>query len=697
MTNVDWQAPLQIVHPARPAFSPDGTMIACAVEAAYTLPGAAAQSHIWIAAADGSGAREATRGPGADTAPVWSPDGHALAFLSDRDQPGQSAVFLLDDGVGEARKLGDVPGSVEQVRFARDGGTVIALAADPGSDRAGADSATRIGENGADDPRVRRAAQHWRRLYRIDTATGETTRIELEGVNVWEFDWRGGALAAIVSDDPSESGWYAARVVLVDVAAGAVRDLHLPADQVERIALSPDEARVAFIAGFCSDRGLLVGTAIVVTTADGAATSPAPELDVGSLEWRDERLLWFAGQRGLASTCGTIDAEGGGIVAWEDDASLLSGWTPFASAAPDGGLLAAAYTAWDAPPELRVLDPSAPGKGWRPVTALNSQAETPRAACERRLWRCDEHEIEGLLLRPAGDGPLPLIVWVHGGPTGAHAIEYPTLLPRRAPRRRLRGAAAQPAREAPAAVSRSPGPTSATWAAATCATSSPASTRWSPRAWPTPTGSGSPAAATAASWRPGPSTQTDRFRASIPFAAVTDWLSFHNTTNIGRFDELFLAANPYEAGGEYFHRSPVVHARDVKTPTLVMHGELDLCVPVSQGHRVPPGTGRGGRRDRARHLPARGPRLARARAPAGRLPAHGGVVQPPRAGLTTSTADPLIAPAASWSSASAAAASGNSRTWARIGTSAASARNPVASARVKFATERMLRSCHRRS
>src|SRR5438093_13557388 len=31
-------------------------------------------------------------------------------------------------------------------------------------------------------------------------------------------------------------------------------------------------------------------------------------------------------------------------------------------------------------------------------------------------------------------------------------------------------------------------------------------------------------------------TQTDRFAASIPFAVVTDWTSFHYTTNIGQFD-----------------------------------------------------------------------------------------------------------------------------------------------------------------
>ena len=80
--------------------------------------------------------------------------------------------------------------------------------------------------------------------------------------------------------------------------------------------------------------------------------------------------------------------------------------------------------------------------------------------------------------------------------------------------------------------------------------------------------------------------QTDRFRASVAMAAVTNWLSFHNTTNIGRFDALFLDADPYTEGSDYWHRSPVVHARRVRTPTLVMHGALDLCVPVSQGQEM---------------------------------------------------------------------------------------------------------------
>jgi dipeptidyl aminopeptidase/acylaminoacyl peptidase len=77
-------------------------------------------------------------------------------------------------------------------------------------------------------------------------------------------------------------------------------------------------------------------------------------------------------------------------------------------------------------------------------------------------------------------------------------------------------------------------------------------------------------------------TQTERFAASIPAACCSDWLSFHNTTNIGRFDELFLQSDPYDTAGDYFTRSPVMHARKCRTPTLLVHGELDLCTPLGQ-------------------------------------------------------------------------------------------------------------------
>jgi dipeptidyl aminopeptidase/acylaminoacyl peptidase len=77
-------------------------------------------------------------------------------------------------------------------------------------------------------------------------------------------------------------------------------------------------------------------------------------------------------------------------------------------------------------------------------------------------------------------------------------------------------------------------------------------------------------------------TQTDRFAAAMPFAVVTDWTSFHYTTNIGHFDALFLQGEPTDPDGPYPKWSPVFHAQNARTPTLIIHGEDDLCTPLPQ-------------------------------------------------------------------------------------------------------------------
>ena len=81
-------------------------------------------------------------------------------------------------------------------------------------------------------------------------------------------------------------------------------------------------------------------------------------------------------------------------------------------------------------------------------------------------------------------------------------------------------------------------------------------------------------------------TQTDRFKAAMMGAAITDWLSFHGTSNLAVWDQVANDASPYEQGGPYDKFSPMNYIARVKTPTLILHGEADPYVPVSQGYEV---------------------------------------------------------------------------------------------------------------
>jgi dipeptidyl aminopeptidase/acylaminoacyl peptidase len=77
-------------------------------------------------------------------------------------------------------------------------------------------------------------------------------------------------------------------------------------------------------------------------------------------------------------------------------------------------------------------------------------------------------------------------------------------------------------------------------------------------------------------------TQTDRFRAAVMGAGISNWVSFHGTADIPQWDRVFWQADPYERDGVYRRFSPVTHVANVKTPTLILHGEDDVIVPVSQ-------------------------------------------------------------------------------------------------------------------
>ena len=78
-------------------------------------------------------------------------------------------------------------------------------------------------------------------------------------------------------------------------------------------------------------------------------------------------------------------------------------------------------------------------------------------------------------------------------------------------------------------------------------------------------------------------TKTDRFRAAVVGAGVTDLISMAGTCDIPDFNRSYFDSWPWEDAQFYVDHSAVLHAGNVTTPTLVVHGEKDERVPTSQG------------------------------------------------------------------------------------------------------------------
>lgn len=77
-------------------------------------------------------------------------------------------------------------------------------------------------------------------------------------------------------------------------------------------------------------------------------------------------------------------------------------------------------------------------------------------------------------------------------------------------------------------------------------------------------------------------TQTTRYRCAIAHAAVTDLPGMYaSDITMGRARA--YGAEAWQDPGRVQRWSPMSHAADISTPTLVMHGDKDYRVPVGQG------------------------------------------------------------------------------------------------------------------
>jgi dipeptidyl aminopeptidase/acylaminoacyl peptidase len=584
---------LDVRTPMELAVSPDGTAIAFALHATVANEGSFVRSDLYVRGTASSGSPVALTDSGScDQAPAWSPDGTRLAFLSDRLTGGHHLPYTMPATGGEPVLASRMVGSCESVAWSNDGARLLVVAADPGS--YGLDWSARAvaGADPAPDPMVRRPGDARRRLFLIDLDSGTATEVGPLDLSVWEVAWDGEDVAvALVSSDHSGSGWYQARVARLDLGARTAVTLFEPTWQLEGLDLSPDAERVAVVEGYASDHGLLSGSVRIIDLASTGASDPWPDLQtVGVASWADEGSLWYARTDGTGNACGRIWLDGRRDERWRDDAFIGDAITTPACVITAGAAdIWTTHQAHGVAPEVARFDLTT--NDWTRRTSFNDHIVEGRVFPDVRTVRWMGEggvEIEGVLMTPAGaEGSFPTIVCVHGGPTwnwGAYFSDsepnavllasagYACLLPN------PRGSAGRGHAFAQAVIGDGGGIDYRDIMAGLDHVIAEGI------ADPGRLGiAGLSYGGYMAGWAVG---QTDRFAASVAMSVVSNYVSFHLTSEVWWYDHAILEGVWHDASSQYVDRSPITHAHRGSTPTLILQGADDRCTPPGQGEEL---------------------------------------------------------------------------------------------------------------
>jgi dipeptidyl aminopeptidase/acylaminoacyl peptidase len=576
--------------------SPDGQQVAFVVADQYKDGTKSPKSQIWMVNSDGSDCRAFTGGPRTDHSPRWSPDGEWLAFLSDRsNEDGKDELYLLSRRGGEARRLFEaksgVGGGTRAAPFAwsPDGNQIAFLMSDPETEE------EKKAKEAKNDPILFERDHKFDRVWVADAATGETRCVTTENVQVWEFGWSpdGKQFALIVSDEPYEWSWYHARLAVVSADGGGVKVVHDPAPrQVALPIWSPDGSQIAFLGSVWSDRGVVSGDLMLIDANGGRPPTLSADY-AASVSW----FAWMPNGKSLIALA--VEHDGAAVEQWLLDGHHRRLWAdrvaialPFwARFSHDRHLRALAFgrESTDSPRQIWIARRDHDSLDWTQLTQFHKEhAEITPTQSRLVTWKGAEGwEVDGYLLLPhdyAEGKRVPLVTWVHGGPTSLYTPRYwnsgsiaywaakgfAVFLPN------PRGSTGRGLKFAEANVGDMGGQDFADIMAGV--------------EYLIQSGVADPDRLAIGGWSYGgfmtawAVTQTDRFKAAVMGAGICNWLSFHGVSKLGEWDRVHYNADPYELHATFERFSPLTHIANVRTPTLIIHGENDWDVPSSQGY-----------------------------------------------------------------------------------------------------------------
>ncbi len=604
--------------PGTVAISPDGTTLA------WTLGGREGATLHVLAVANPDPAKDQIVAPNGATncsngSPVWSPDSQSLAFTSSctskEEKPGQQdQIFLWSKANGTVKQLTHVTGLFKQAAWSPDGKTIAFLFVENATRSAGALDAMKpwAGVIGEDNLEIQG-------VYGVDVASGSGNWLipATPKMYTFEFAWAPDSqkLAFIGSKAPGENNWWVAKLYEQDRVYNEKRRVPDGRHISETIELSPkvlvdpnttgtalhglqiavpryspDGKHVAFIGGLMSDQGSTGGDVWVVDAKGGEPVDVTPGIDGTPCyeSWISDHSISFVEDRRGHTLLSAVNLNDKKIVpgAPLDLGEVSVGGGPIKDAVSvtdrmgDTKDRIAAFTVQGPAkkPEIYLVSGASAPKQF---THLNDNAPASKARIESIEWENGGFHVQGWLTYPTNydeHKKYPMIVNVHGGPAASAfprgagmwaGLGYFEFQPN------PRGSFGQG--EAFTMANRKDfgygdlhdilaGVDAVEKKVGNIDDKRLGLTGWSYGGFMTMFGV----------------TQTQRFRAAVAGAGLSDWLSYYGENSIDQWMIPFFGASVYDDPAVYAKSSAITYIKQVKTPTLVIVGDRDGECPAPQ-------------------------------------------------------------------------------------------------------------------
>jgi dipeptidyl aminopeptidase/acylaminoacyl peptidase len=403
-----------------PQPSPDGKWVAYVL----STPDSAkdkSDSDIWMVSWDGSESIRLTTSAEGESRPRWSPDGKFLTFLSSRYETKSSQIWKMDRRGGEAVKLTELKYSISEYVWSPDSKKIALII----QDQEASDAAKKLAKPIVIDRYHFKAdgegyLEHKRsHLYVYDIESKK-----LDTLTTGDYDHSSPAWSpdskqlALVSNRTAEADRNSNEDIWVmEARKGAtLRQLTKWADWDINPVWSPDGKWIAYLKSQTPEFDIYDQMQIAVVPAEGGE----PKIISTKLDRYVFTHLWSADSQSLFSI--TEDDRRSHVTSFDLNGKI----TPITSGDRTFSSLQRASNDWVAlssdaktPNEVYAIE----GNNIRRLTYVHDDFLKGLTLANVEGFSSkskDGTQVNGLLFLPAGrtnNQKLPLILWIHGGPT----------------------------------------------------------------------------------------------------------------------------------------------------------------------------------------------------------------------------------------------------------------------------------------